>query len=283
MEASSNPIVIVERDYESGGLFMGDQVSMPEAEVNIILDPFGTKNFELKSKFNFTSTMDQITLAAFAYPSYWDSNSDCDFEILQDQEQVEYVVLTFEQLIDRYNESTGDVNTTTIEEWGWIQDHHFATFDLTLLANTLITLEVTLVSSFEFEGSEGYRVSSSFQYCVGSAYSWSSETHEIITLEVKGISDRTVRIGDMICDWEFGSFFPSTGISETWNQTWAKAVWDLTLSEEDFEITHVGFGGSYTVSYDPLIFTFIELALVTLPVIIVIIIGLILIKRRTAA
>lgn len=270
VEVSSNPITITSSAFESGGLFMGDRVYMPEAEVHIVLDPFGTKTFELTSTFNFISETNQTSLTAFAYPQEWDlestKNPSCEFEIICQQEEIHFVKLSFDQVIAMYNDTSGDVNSTDITDWGWIKDHNFATFNLTFIENTPKLLEVSVVSSVDFEGASGYMTYCGFSYCVGSAYSWEGMTHEIITMEVKGIENKTERFGDDVHEWVFNGFTPETGLSESWNQTWAKAVWDLTLSGDNFEITHVGCYGIYTVSWDPMAYHIEYYALIIVPI-----------------
>lgn len=287
VEISSNPIVIIENNIDAGGLFMGDNVSMPESEVHIVLDPFDTGTFELKSVFTLTSEINQTLLTAFAYPLEWGSHSSdsdigCDFEIMQNQEQVDFVILTFEQVVAMYNETTGNVTDEDVADWGWIYNHHFVTFNLSLIENTPKILDVFAASSFGVGAPLGFIEYSSFRYCVGSAYSWSGPTHEIITMEVKDIESRSFRIGDSVYDWEFSGFYPADGLTETWNQTWATAVWDLTLQDGDLEIiTHVGFGGKYSGYSDPLIDVGL-LSLILVPVAGVIVGGVYFAKRRFA-
>ncbi len=288
-EVSSNPIVIIESHIDAGGLFMGENVSMPESEVHIVLDPIGTRTFELTSVFTLTSEINQTLLTAFAYPLEWSyhttdqSDEDCDFEIMQNQEQVDFVTLTFEQVVAMYNETTGNVTDEDVADWGWIYNHRFATFNLSFIENTPKILEVFAVSSFSVGAPLYYIEYSSFRYCVGSAYSWSGTTHEIITMEVKDIESRSFRIGENVYDWEFSGFFPADGLTETWNQTWATAVWNLTLQDSDFEIiTHVGFGGNYYAYSDPLGYYVGQFALILIPVVGVIVGGVYFAKRRFA-
>ncbi|MBY8998638.1 MAG: hypothetical protein KGD60_12990 [Candidatus Thorarchaeota archaeon] len=281
-KVSSNPIAITQHNFDSGGIFMGDNVSMPESEVNIVLDPFDTKIFELRSVFTLTSVINQSLLTAFAYPFEWSYISDdhavmdCEFEIEQNQEQIDFVTLTFEQVVTTYNATTGNVTYSDIAEWGWMEDHHFAAFNLSFVENSPIMLEVKGSSSLGITGNYEFR------YCVGSAYSWHGVTHEIITIDVKGMENRSVRYGDDIYVHEFAGFFPEIGLTTTQNQTWKSAVWDLTIQGDDFEITHVGFGGQSYSYWDPLMIQIQELALIIIPVTGVIIGGIYFAKRRGA-
>ncbi len=252
VNTSANPIYITSILYDSGGLFLGENVSMPEAEVSMVLDPIVAKSFNLSSFFTLTSEVNHTVQTAFAYPQEWDfsgsKTSRCEFDVRFNQEEINFVILTFTQILDMYNESIIDSNNWTVEDWIWIEDHHFAAFNLSFIENTSNTLEVYGSSPIEIP-TGGYNASYNFRYCVGSASSWGEVTHETIRIDVRASVSQNTVLDNGKLYWDYINFFPETGFTETQNQTWTSAIWELEMFPNDQNITHVGFNSHYYASW----------------------------------
>ena len=225
-EATANPIAIgYEHTY--GYLILDNNMSMPEALVNITIEPSqgeGTTvsyNITIKAVYTFLSPNDQLATIGLACPNTW-FNSSYEAQIFQNESVLPNILLHYNELVSE--------NDTYPSNWEYLD---FITFNCTLEAGKTTDILVLLDL-----GSRAFENAFWFDYFVATARSWNGTTHEMIIMNMK---NPTILEG---C-----SFTPNASLTVSDNPPWRTATWDLNM--DVFEDDFVGFRATHKQSVWP--------------------------------
>ncbi|MCF2138358.1 MAG: hypothetical protein K9W43_14090 [Candidatus Thorarchaeota archaeon] len=215
-------VVIQTRSINTGQPYVVDQnTTMPLADVNIsiVISEQWHYDISLRSRFQiFCGNTANLTLA-FVYPSSWHSFSDYSptvlhfFTIALNGSEVEYDILTQAELAETYIPNAANDS--------YLYSCNFAVFSTAVSSNTTYLVDVD--SDFELNSTENQFY---FDYVVGTAKSWSGNTHETVRMRVTNLTQ-----------FESCSFYPSTGleINKIDNNTHL-AIWDFNISSFEGDV-----------------------------------------------
>ena len=93
---SANPIYVDEYDWKDGSyLLLTENISMPEARVHLIVNPFHGQEIEIRGSYTLISNSNLSAVAAFVYPENWhlprssdNCEGSCNLKITIDDEAV---------------------------------------------------------------------------------------------------------------------------------------------------------------------------------------------------
>lgn len=231
-------------EIELGGTMTNSsQLSMPVADVIIrIQEGVNGVTANVSCLFEVVSDISINTSLAFVYPFLW--HSFYSYDPLN-----QFAVLNFSVHVNDL-----EVNHTIIS-WDNLTSYGFNA-DQNMYRYLWLTTSNFVLFSFEMEESEKYNISvqtsafpvfnahdGNFRYVVGSAETFSGETHQT----VKIIVDHGVAYEEL-------TFLPETYLVESMNASGRYAVWEFSIFESA-PISYVGFDvkiANYTQSHSPL-------------------------------
>ena len=216
VNVEGNPIYLG-RYIDNSLLFFNGTVSMPYADVVIDIHPLHM--FEVFCDFSVECDTTHNSSVAFVYPNQWDegeSESGCEFNISIDSEHVNYSVVNYENLnFSQAPESSGS----------WT-DLNFVVFNMSYIEGQTHHIILSKKILNPPKGPDGLI----FDYYVGTARYWQSNTHEIVTMNVynyQGLLDY----------W----FRPEENLIVTTSDNVLTAVWDFYINS--FDKDAVSFSG----------------------------------------
>jgi len=219
--------------FDDGGTFHnGTDLHMPQANVSIEFNHAHNGDvISVSCDFEIYTSISQNTTLAFVYPNSWDwsSNSDATiwYSIIKNGDVLNFTTYSWEEL--GWNAS----DYSQFEPYDdWLSDALFSVFDVELIGNasTLISVEM---NAWDFPWSNYF----DFHYIVGSARTFTSDTHERIHVRI--IENQPL----------YGiNFGPNISLTVEENGIYTDAYWDFNVS--DFEYDTIGFG-AYINEYHP--------------------------------
>lgn len=225
---TANPIAIyLERTY--GYLILDSNMSMPEALVNITIEPSQLEgisvsyNITMDAVYTFLSPNNQLATIGLACPNPWFSTG-YEVQIFENESLLPHNLLHYDELVSE--------NETETAQWDFLD---FITFNCTLEAgkptNILVLLDL---------GTRTVENSLTFQYFVATANSWNGTTHEVIIMNLKNPSI-----------FHSCGFGPNVSLTVVNEPPWKIATWDLNM--DAFEDDTVEFATSHKQPFWPVV------------------------------
>lgn len=240
LAAQANPLPAVIRYDMEVGLSLGSplNLSLPEASVDVTIAPASdisendgftlNHTINLESEFTILSDTEQNLTIGFAYPKDWfyQSSGSLEFSVSVNEAPTDFIILYGEDL-EVNQEIQDNMNQELHDVISLFDELNIALFNATLSNNTENKLEVTA----DFFIQTSYEVILNFSYCVGSARTWESDTHEIVSISVVE--------PDV---FQNPSFKPLQSLSVQNEASLLVGEWDIEISE--FEYNIVSFSGT---------------------------------------
>ncbi len=255
----ANPIPVNNIDL-SHGLIVDENVTMPSAVVNITIEPSlldvytARHNITISCRFVLYSNTTHSSLIGFAYPSNWDSSSssaNSDFVILLNDSQVDYIILTSEEISN---------DTILGEEADWLADMSYAVVNVSFYEGTNTTLSVSrrIINDM----ADGYFM---FTYAVGTGAAWKGPTKEVVTFTITDTS--------LYSSYSFG---PTDGMTQQTSGNGVIATW--LLEEFDSSEPLIMFSGNLNLQTPP---SLVDLAIVGVVIVVVLYIVVVKVRFKT--
>ena len=224
---SANPIAISLTE-DGSALHKGEFVHMPSADVEInITRSYDSVTVHLFGMYEIETNQTQNTSLAYVYPSLNpDSSTIENMTIFVDSVETEFTVLSWNELIAlNFSEDLRDYTQMYA---------NFAYFNISLLANTTMNLQVHASYAFTLGSEIGWE----YHYIFGSARSFEGDTWEKIHIH---LVEETPFLGT--------SFNPTDYLELTQNGIVTDAIWEFNVSS--IESNNVRFYGSYRSTSNP--------------------------------
>jgi len=261
---------------DGGGLHNGSQICMPYADVRInITNTLESVIVNQSAAFEiFTNRTQNVTLA-FVYP---DSLPPGDMQISVNETEIEYTLLTWDELLESTFSNDSDLVTYYWEYTTILAS--FACFEITLDANSTIFIHVlsnyifTLDHIATAEGRDHWE----YQYIFGSARTFDCDTLQRIHIHVVEIEPFSSK-----------SFEPEEYLSLTEDGNKTDAIWEFNVSSIEGNYIQFSFDTPFTSTTtttntnsigDAIDNTIVVIWIVT--IIVIITLSAILIRRKLA-
>jgi len=261
---------------DGGGLHNGSQISMPYADVRInITNSLDCVIVNQSAAFEiFTNRTQNVTLA-FVYPA---SLPPVDMHIFVNETEIEYALLTWDELLESTFSNDSDLVTYY---WEYTTIHaSFACFEISLDANSTIFIHVlsnyifTLDHIATAEGRDHWE----YQYIFGSARTFDGDTLQRIHIHVVEVEPFSSK-----------SFEPEEYLSLTDDGNKTDAIWEFNVSSIEGNYVQFNFDTPFTSTTittntnsigDAIDNTIVVIWIVT--IIVIITLSAILIRRKLA-
>ncbi len=218
---------------DGGGLHNGSQISMPYADVSInITNTLDCVIVNQSAEFEiFTNRTQNVTLA-FVYP---DSLPPGDMQISVNETEVEYTLLTWDDLLESTFSNDSDLVTYYWEYTTILAS--FACFEIGLDANSTIFIHVlsnyifTLDHITTAEGWDHWE----YQYIFGSARTFDGDTLQRIHIHVVEVESFSSK-----------SFEPEEYLTLTVDGIRTDAIWEFNVSSMEVNYIEFSFDTPFT-------------------------------------
>ncbi len=172
-------IYVITGSDEGIAVYNGTSIYMPQAQVEINITRSSNPAIEIEFYGNYSIETDisQNISFAFVYPQMWDYASTptpIGYTIFVNGEEVPYTTKVWEDV------GFGNLDDEVTFTGHWIYNAFFAVFDLALSNESTTQIEVTHQGEYEYLGNEFI-----FNYIVGSACSFSGETHQTVHMQLE--------------------------------------------------------------------------------------------------
>jgi hypothetical protein len=249
----ANPIAIGS-DQSFGFLILENNMSMPEALVNMTIEPSlqsGSSvsySITMDAVYTFLSPSDQNATIGLACPNNW-FDRGYEAQIFDNGSLLSHILLHYDDLVGE--------NDTYPSGYQYLD---YVTFNCTLEAGNPTDIIVQLDL-----GTLTHENGLTFHYWVGTARTWNGTTHETIIMNMKNPSIL-----------QSCSFSPNVSLTVVSNPPWRIATWELDL--DVFEDDIVGF---HTWHYQPVIPPSNMLGLIIVSAVIGILVIVVYITKRS--
>ncbi len=254
---------------DGGGLHNGSQISMPHADVGInITNTLDCVIVNQSATFEiFTNRTQNVTLA-FVYP---DSLPPGDMQISVNETEVEYTLLTWDDLLESTFSNDSDLVTYYWEYTTILAS--FACFEISLDANSTIFIHVlsnyifTLDHIATAEGRDHWE----YQYIFGSARTFDGDTLQRIHIHVVEVEPFSSK-----------SFEPEEYLTLTVDGIRTDAIWEFNVSSMEGNYIEFSFDTPFTSTTTPYDFSnSFDVVLIAVSLVFIMIVA-ILIRRKLA-
>ncbi|MFX1484176.1 MAG: hypothetical protein ACFFCP_13430 [Promethearchaeota archaeon] len=196
----------------SGTMTNSSKISMPNAQAQIRMSSGVT--VDVSCLFEVTSNETLNASLAFVYPKCWQGfggeDININFTINVNNTLLNYTILTWENLTSQgYIVNPDDFGGT------WIEFADFVRFTFKMQANATYLVSVETRASPLMSYNYGH-----FSYIVGSATTFSGETHQTVEMFV-----------DDDVGFESFTFSPNQHLIESTNESGKMAVWDFVIDD----------------------------------------------------
>ncbi len=254
---------------DGGGLHNGSQISMPHADVGInITNTLDCVIVNQSAAFEiFTNRTQNVTLA-FVYP---DSLPPGDMQISVNETEVEYTLLTWDDLLESTFSNDSDLVTYYWEYTTILAS--FACFEISLDANS--TSFIHVLSNYIFtldhiataEGRDHWE----YQYIFGSARTFDGVTLQRIHIHVVEVEPFSSK-----------SFEPEEYLTLTVDGIRTDAIWEFNVSSMEGNYIEFSFDTPFTSTTTPYDFSnSFDVVLIAVSLVFIMIVA-ILIRRKLA-